>query len=251
MDYLNDFYPIRKCTNQKIVRKISGCLFGQLGTCLGVCTGQVSHDEYQNHIEKIQALLDGNDLVALPELSKRLDLAIENLNFEKAALYREYYLGLQHVIGRQQLVQSSSKNRNILAVEFIDTVCAKLFFIKGNKLVDRKVFNIVTKDIPELRQSLNQMIREKFGTKKSEICELALHDFDETQIIYSYLKKNRSRIMSFWIPSTQLNKATSGLDATVFKIISRITSENSSDDLIVSHPRGSSSIHARYHSDSQ
>ena len=152
VQYLNDFYPIRKCTSPRLVTRANGCLFHQLGTCLGVCTGKVSPDEYRAHIEKIQKLLNGNDVAAIQELPKRLDMAIENLKFEKAAKYREYYLGLRHVIGKQRLVQSSSKNRNILAVELIDTVFAKLFLIKGNKLLYRKVLNIVTADSAELRQ---------------------------------------------------------------------------------------------------
>ena len=227
VQYLNDFYPIRKCTSPRLVKRANGCLFHQLGTCLAVCTGQVSPDEYSIYIEKIRKLLNGNDMAAIQELPKRLDMAIENLKFEKAAKYREYYLGLQHVIGKQRLVQSSSQNRNILAVELIDTVFAKLFLIKGNKLLYRKVFNIVTADSTEFRQYLKEIIREKFVTEKSNICRLTEHDIDEAQIIYSYLKKNRERIMSFWIPSTRLNRETSGLDATVIKIINRITSINS------------------------
>lgn len=230
IEYLNDFYPIRKCTSPGLVKRANGCLYRQLDTCLGVCTGQVSPEEYKVYIEKIQQLLNGNDMAAVQELHKSLDTAIENLQFEKAAKYKEYSLGLRHVIGKQRLVQSSSKNRNILAVEFIDNMLAKLFLIKGNKLIYRKTFNYVTAaDSPEFRQYLEQIIREKFVTEKNNISRLTQHDIDEAQIIYSYLQKNRKRIMSFWIPSTLLNREISDLDATVIKIINRITSRNSSD----------------------
>ena len=70
-------------------------------------------------------------------------------------------------------------------------------------------------------------------TEKSNMGRLTEHDIDEAQIIYSYLKKNRERIMSFWIPATRLNRETSDLDATVIKIINRITSRNSSDGLVI------------------
>ncbi|HEY8910204.1 MAG TPA: GIY-YIG nuclease family protein [Desulfosporosinus sp.] len=229
LQYLKDFFPIRKCSTAGLVKRTDGCLFMQLGTCLGVCTGRISPDEYMVHIEEIRQLLNGNNRIAVQELSKRMDTAIEDLNFEKAAQYSAYLTGLRHVIGKQRLVQSSSKNRNVLAVEFIDTELAKLFVIKGNKILYRKVFNIVTTDISELRQDLTQIIRDKFMTENNDMVRLTQHDIDEAQIIYSYLKKNRSRIASFWIPSTKLNKETSGLDAIVLRIINRITSGNSSD----------------------
>lgn len=225
LQYLKDFYPIRKCSTQGLVERTNGCLFLHLGTCLGVCTGHVSPDEYKLYVEEIRQLLNGNNRTAVQELSNRMDTAVENLNFEKAARYRAYLLGLRHVIGKQRLVLSSIKNRNILAVEFIDTELVKLFLIKGNKMLYRKVFNVVTADISQLRQDLNQIIRDKFLTENSGVVsELTQHDIDEAQIIYSYLKKNRSRIASFWIPSTLLNRETSGLDAKVLKIMNRITS---------------------------
>ncbi|ODA42439.1 GIY-YIG nuclease family protein [Desulfosporosinus sp. BG] len=230
IEFLKDFYPIRKCTSPGLVKRANGCLFQQLDTCLGVCTGQVSPEEYGVYIKKIQQLLNGNDMAAVQELHKRVDTAIENLQFEKAAKYKEYSLGLRHVIGKQRLVHSSSKNRNILAVEFIDDTLAKLFLIKGNKLLYRKAFNyVMAADSPEFREYLKRIITEKFVTEKSNICRLTQHDIDEAQIIYSYLKKNRKRIMSFWIPSTRLNKQTSDLDATVLKILNRIACRNGAD----------------------
>ncbi|EHQ91367.1 GIY-YIG nuclease family protein [Desulfosporosinus youngiae] len=223
--YLNDFYPIRKCTSPRLVKSTNGCLFRQLGRCLGVCTGQVQPDEYWDYIEKIQQLLNGNDFLPVQELSQQLDTAIENLKFEKAAKYREYYLGLRHVIGKQTLVQSSSKNRNILAVEFLDDDRAKLFLIKGNKLLYGKMIDGVSSDSIEMRQSLSRMIREKFlDIDKLDFGKLTPQDIDEAQIIYTYLKKNRKKVITFWIPSARLKNETS-LDATVIKIISRINAK--------------------------
>ncbi|MCX7745791.1 MAG: GIY-YIG nuclease family protein [Clostridia bacterium] len=233
IQYLQDFYPIRKCTSPGLVTRASGCLFHQLGTCLGVCTGQVSPDEYRTQIEKIRQLLNGNEMGTVQELLKRMDTAVENLNFEKAAQYREYYLGLRHVIGKQQLVQSSDKNRNILAVEFMDTKLIKMFLIKGNKLLYRKVLNIEREDHSTLMHYIKQIIIDTYTTVDRDICGLTQYDIDEAQIIYSYLKRNRKSIMSFWIPATRLNRGASLIDDTVSKIINRITSRNSSDGFAV------------------
>lgn len=222
IEYLKDFYPIRKCTSPGLVKRSSGCLFRQLNACLGVCTGQVSPDTYRGYIDKIQQLLCGKDISAVQELQKRIDTAIENLQFEKAANYREYYLALRHVIGKQCLVWSSSRNRNILAVEFVDTIFVKLFFIKGNKLLDSVKISYESANSLEY---LKLIIRKMFTADKSRSHNLTQHDIDEAQIIYSYLKKNKNKIMSFWIPAVRLNRQ-SDLDATVLKIIKQIASRN-------------------------
>lgn len=218
---LNDLYPIRKCSTPRLGKSTHGCLYRQLGKCLGVCTGRVSPDEYKIYVDKIQKLINGKNTVPLQELSRMLDKAIDELEFEKAANYREYSLGLRHVIGKQRLVQSSSKNKNILAVELIDSEFAKLFLIKGNKLLYGKVFDRVKGNNLEINQNLKQLIREVFVPDESEVHRLTQQDIDEAQIISSYLKRNRKRVMSFWIPRTRLKNEVA-LEAIVQKIMNRI-----------------------------
>jgi excinuclease ABC subunit C len=189
---LNDLYPLRKCSTPRLGKSTHGCLYRQLGKCLGVCTGQVRSDEYRIHLDKIQQLINGKDTVAIQVLSGMLEKAIENLEFEKAAKYREYSLGLRHVIGKQRLAQSTRKNRNILAVEFIDSEFAKLFLIKGNKLLYGKVFNRLTSNDLVSNQCLERLIKDTFMTDKSEPHILTQRDIDEAQII---------RRLIYWILS--------------------------------------------------
>ncbi|MEN3003968.1 GIY-YIG nuclease family protein [Dehalobacterium formicoaceticum] len=225
IQYLNEFYPIRKCTGPGLVKRNHGCLYYQLGSCLGVCTGQVEADEYRIHMEKIIRLLKGNDKDAVSELLQKLNTAAEDLKFEKASRYRDYYFGLKHIFAKQQLAQSSSKNKTILAVDLIDQKHYKIFLIKGNKLLDRKMVNTASAnhaDQSELIQSLKDILTDQLVSVKSSSSGLTQQDLDEAQIINSYLKKHINNILSFWIPSSHLKDA-SGIDATVKKIVSRIT----------------------------
>jgi excinuclease ABC subunit C len=221
IQYLNDFYPIRKCSSPRITKKANGCLVQQLGTCLGVCTGQVSPEEYGIYVEKIRQLLNGQDKKAVLEISIQLEKAVNQLEFEKAARYRGYFLALRYVIGKQNLIQSSGKNKNILAVEWIASGIAKFFFIKGNKLLRTFVLNIGERDSSGLEHWLKPMIKETFLNKTASKMPLTQRDIDEAQIIDAYLKRNKNRIMSFWIPSARLRKETD-LDAIIAKIVAKM-----------------------------
>jgi len=218
VQYLNELYPIRKCTSPRIVQRSNGCLFLQLGKCLGVCTGRVSRGDYWVHIRKIKQLISGQDLTDVDELSNMLQAAIEDLKFEKATQYREYYLALQHVVGKQSLIQSSRKNKTILAFEFMDSEFIKLFLIQGNRLLYGNVFNRLTTNCKELAEHLIQVIVEKCGTENSEPVRLTQLDIDEAQIINSYLKNNREKITSIRIPMTRL-KGKALPDTTLIKVL--------------------------------
>jgi excinuclease ABC subunit C len=220
LQYINSFYPIRKCTKKKIAKTPDGCMFKQLGACLGVCTGQISQEDYSSYIQEIQNLING-DRQILQKLLTKIDMAVEQLDFEKAAQLKAYYQGLRHVIAKQKLVYSSQKNRNVLAVEYIDSEYGKLFFIKGNKLLRTEIFNRSTIKESEFKDLLNQSIQNNFAPS-TQASGLHGYDLDEEQIITSYLRLNKTRIMSFWIPASQLRGEL--LESRTMKIVARLTS---------------------------
>jgi excinuclease ABC subunit C len=223
LQYLNDIYPLRKCSTPKMIKRSNGCLFQELGTCFGVCTGRVTSNEYKVYLDKVQEVLSGKDSSALQDLSKKMNLAIEELEFEKAALYRDYYLGLRHVLGKQKLIQSSKKKKNIIVIEFMETPYVKLFLIKGSKLLCRKTINLANVKGRELHENLLQIIRDTFVTKPRCISPLTQEDIDEAQIIESYLKKNQKTLLRYWIPLSLLQENTSRLEQRVVSIIHHIS----------------------------
>ncbi|MGI6679796.1 MAG: GIY-YIG nuclease family protein [Dehalobacterium sp.] len=234
IQYINEFYFVRKCTSPRLVKRTNGCLYYQLGSCLGVCTGKVKVDEYDLQIEKIRHLLKGKNKDAVSKLLQKLDRAVADLKFEKASQYRDYFFGLKHIFAKQQLVQSCGKKRNIVAVEFIDQAQAKLFLITGNKLLYRKMLNLPSANNVnnEKREEFIRCLKDIFVAQlvpiKGSISGLTQEDIDEAQIIYSYLKKYKKRILTFWLPASHLKDATV-LDTTVKKIIDGIVFGNLSN----------------------
>ncbi|AFM41147.1 putative endonuclease [Desulfosporosinus acidiphilus SJ4] len=225
VQYLNDLYPLRKCPSLRLEKSSNGCLFRELGSCLGVCTGQVSIEEYKAYVDKIQQLFNGNGKRALQELSGKINRAIDNLEYEKAAIYRDYYLGLRHVLGKQKLVLTARKNKNIIAFEPMDGFKLKLFLIKGNRLLARKIFDLMNMDRSELSLNVLQNIRDTFTPQTREDSLLTQNEIDEAQIIDSYLRRSPSNVLHFWIPSSYLSKDKFKLETKVVSLIDRIYSE--------------------------
>lgn len=192
---------------------------------MGVCTGQVSIEEYKAYVDKIQQLFNGNGKRALQELSGKINRAIDNLEYEKAAIYRDYYLGLRHVLGKQKLVLTARKNKNIIAFEPMDGFKLKLFLIKGNRLLARKIFDLMNMDRSELSLNVLQNIRDTFTPQTREDSLLTQNEIDEAQIIDSYLRRSPSNVLHFWIPSSYLSKDKFKLETKVVSLIDRIYSE--------------------------
>lgn len=201
LQYLNDSFLIRKCSSSGRVKGGQGCLYLHLGTCLGVCTGKVSPEEYKVQLQAVCQAIEGKDKEVLKEAKNQLERAIEELSFERAARYREYILGLHYIQGRQKLLKSTRRNRNLLAFEFLDEgkTTIKLFLIKGNKLLQSKVVDIgmamlCSNSLAEYRQELGQFLKvaqEKLSAYQGSPRQLTQQEVDEAQILDSYLRRDR------------------------------------------------------------
>lgn len=206
LQYLNDSFLIRKCSTPGLVKRGNGCLYRQLGTCLGVCTEEVSPDEYKVQLQALCQVIEGRDKGAIKKIKSHLEKAVEELDFEKAARYREYLLGLHYIQGRQKLFCTTRRNRNLLALEILseDKRTAKLYLVKGNKLVLSRVVDftnlIPCHDSPLQKEELMQFLREaqeRLTLDQVHSRQLTQQEVDEAQILDSYLRKDRVVLIRF------------------------------------------------------
>lgn len=151
------------------------------------------------------------------ELPQKMNSALVKLEYEQAKKYLEYFLALKHVIGKQRLVLSSGKNRNIVAVELINNGLAKLFLFKGNTLIHSEVISLTGKH-KELKKLLREIILDKYVPHKNKQRILSSSEIDEAQIIYSYLRKNKN-IVSVNIPFSYLKQEVLKMDLLLERFV--------------------------------
>jgi excinuclease ABC subunit C len=63
------------------------CLRGEMNRCLAPCAGMVTRSQYMAQLNRARAFLDGRDNSALDELDRHIKQAVEDRNFELAAVW--------------------------------------------------------------------------------------------------------------------------------------------------------------------
>lgn len=88
--FIRKYYPVRTC-KRKIVegKKSKPCTFFFAKRCCGVCTGNISQQEYKKIVDGIRAFFSGKYKTYCRELKKQLKQAIKNWDFENAKLISE------------------------------------------------------------------------------------------------------------------------------------------------------------------
>ena len=143
IDLIRKIYHIRSCNRKlpKDIGKERPCLNYHIHQCDAPCQGYVSEEEYRKSIAQVLLFLNGNYDLILKELEQKMQEAAENLEFEKAAEYRELLYSVRKIAQKQKITDTAGEDRDILAVasESEDAV-VQVFFIRGGRLIGRDHF---------------------------------------------------------------------------------------------------------------
>lgn len=137
---LQKLFRIRTCENVFFQHRHRACLHYQIGRCSGPCVGLVDLKAYQEDVERAVLFLQGKNQAVIEDLVKQMELASTNLEFEKAALYRNQIAQLRQ-IQQQQIVISGQSDTDIIALAAKGgSVCVQVMSIRAGRLLGGKAF---------------------------------------------------------------------------------------------------------------
>lgn len=122
LDLIQQTYPLRTCTlslTKEHIRsnKYKVCLEYHIGNCLGPCEAKQDEQEYDLMIADIKKIIKGNISVVLNELKSRMKNHSENLEFEKAQLYKEKIDALENYKSKSTVVSSTIEDVDVFSLQ--------------------------------------------------------------------------------------------------------------------------------------
>ncbi|MBQ2998904.1 MAG: excinuclease ABC subunit UvrC [Clostridia bacterium] len=124
---LHKSFGIPSC-NRRFPRDIGKerpCIYKQMGQCCGVCTGEVSAEEYRSLIRSASDILRGNIRETRKRLEEKMYEYAEKENFEAAIRYRNTMNALDKLSEKQKVVASAKENHDVIGI-FDGDVCTGL-----------------------------------------------------------------------------------------------------------------------------
>ena len=143
LELLRKTYQYRNCNKQLTGKKEADrpCLYHHIGQCKAPCQGGVTVEEYRKNIDEILEFLGGNYGILTKKLSAAMQEASENLEFEKAAEYRDLLNSVNKLSQQQKVSDTEGSNRDIIAFATAgDEAVVQVFFIRDGKMLGREHF---------------------------------------------------------------------------------------------------------------
>ncbi|MDR3441726.1 MAG: excinuclease ABC subunit UvrC [Legionella sp.] len=98
-------FKIRNCRDSYFNARSRPCLQYQIKRCTAPCVNYITPANYRQSVQDAIRFLQGKSQLILDELAKRMELAVQQLHFEEAAVLRDQIKNLRLVQEQQGMMQ--------------------------------------------------------------------------------------------------------------------------------------------------
>jgi len=193
LDVLRRIFPYLTCDRTITGEDERACLYYDIKLCTAPCIGKVNQEEYRQMISDLCSFLDGRTEPITDRLQIEMQVASDELRFEKAAAIRDQLNAIEEVVKKQRVFDTEYVDSDVIAVARSEReACIQVFFIRGGKMIGREYFLMEGTEDSEDQTVLAEFIKQFYDQAASLPTEVLLpEDIEEAQIIKQWLQQRR------------------------------------------------------------
>ncbi|MCJ7555079.1 MAG: excinuclease ABC subunit UvrC [Ignavibacteriaceae bacterium] len=204
---INQIFKIRSCDyniTEKAIeqKKFKVCLDYHIKKCDGPCEGLISPKDYNEMVSEVVKLLKGRTDDLIKDLTHKMNQAVEQLEFEKAAEVRDKIEQLKSISLKQKVVSDDFEDRDVFAIAFEgkDSSCS-VFNIRNGKLIGKKQLKLSIEIGEELSEILSAAIKFYYN-EMTEIPKEIIFETEpaDSQILLDWLNSQSEKKVKFIVP---------------------------------------------------
>lgn len=178
------------------------CLNYYINQCSAPCIGKIKKSDYLESInEAIDFLKNGNSS-SIKDLTKKMLIASDKLEFEKAAKIRDKINSLNKITkDKQKVILSNKENIDVIALaQSKNYICFEIFNFIGGKLHDRK--NFIFNDSEVGDSTRTEFIERYYSDEKNDVPSIILTDekIENFELIEKWLSTKSNKKVKFLVP---------------------------------------------------
>ena len=203
LETIKKIFMVRSC-NLKLPEdagKQRPCLYYHIKQCCAPCTGKITKEEYSDIFEKIADVLKGDYKKINKVLTDKMNTAAENMEYEKAAVFRDKIAAIKDLSTEQKISSSKGGSRDIIGI-FSDLTesCIQVFYVRGGKVVGSEYFTLKN-NIDTPKQMIEEFVKQFYFTTSNVPPEIVVpFELDDSLDIENWLSEKTGHRVRFTVP---------------------------------------------------
>src|SRR5690554_2380814 len=238
LSFLQKTFRIRQCEDSVFKNRSRPCLQYQIKRCTAPCVNFITPEEYANDLRHTGMFLAGNSDKLMRELADQMDEASRELQFEKAAAFRDQISALRSVQSQQVMEEGTGDIDVIAAVMQGSAICVHILFIRQGRILGSRSFYPQASLVETPAEALGQFLPQFYlaGTGR-EIPRAIVtnHELEDVGVLCAALHQASGRQVSVTtqVRSHRAQWLQMATAAAQQNLISQINSKKNSQDRFV------------------
>ncbi|MBO6673670.1 MAG: excinuclease ABC subunit UvrC [Rhizobiales bacterium] len=191
---LQKAFLIRTCSDSVYESRTRPCLLYQIKRCSAPCTGEISLEDYNGLVDDAKAFLSGKSKQVKADLAKQMEHASEDLDFERAAVYRDRISALSQIQSHQGINPRNVEEADVFALHAEGgQFCVQVFFFRtGQNWGNHAYFPKADKSV-EPEEVLQSFLSQFYDNKPIPKLILTSHKLPEADLMADAFSQHAAR----------------------------------------------------------
>lgn len=198
----NKVFMLPTCTRRfpQDFGKQRPCLNYFIKQCSGLCKGDISLEDYQNTLSQAIDYIKSGSATSIENLTKSMEIASDNLNFELAAQLRDRINAIKSSQDSQKVIEINHKNTDIIALSRnVSITVASILMYRQGKLFDK--LDLMLGENDENDKTYEEIIIQFYDSREEIPREILLDDdIEDPAMLEKYLREKSGHAVTILTP---------------------------------------------------
>ena len=179
---LDKHFMLRTCPDHVMRNRSRPCLQYQIDRCPAPCVFDIERDDYMQDVDQAIMFLEGRGDELVEKLQAKMEAASQNLDFERAARYRDQIEAIEEVLKHQQAVGDHQIDQDAFGYHRKgDRLTIQVVMIRDGRMTGARAFSYTDQEFPDeevLSSFLNLYYNAGNHIPREVLLPFELEEFD-------------------------------------------------------------------------
>nr|MBI1231010.1 excinuclease ABC subunit UvrC [Cytophagales bacterium] len=182
-------FLLRNCSDHYFANRTRPCLQYHIKRCTAPCVGKVSKAQYAEQVEFASDFMEGRSRQVQKNLTKKMQNASENMDYELAAQYRDRIKALTSIQSKHEMNFDLGNCDVVALVQKDGVTCIQVFFYRSAHNLGSKSYFPRHHAEDDVSSILSAFLAQFYQTKPIPHKIVLNHDLDESVLLAEALEK--------------------------------------------------------------
>ncbi|TBW34724.1 excinuclease ABC subunit UvrC [Siculibacillus lacustris] len=198
---LQKAFLIRTCSDSMYESRTRPCLLHQIKRCAAPCTGEIALADYRVLVDETERFLSGKSSAVKTELAEAMHAAAEDLDFERAAVYRDRLTALSQIQAHQGINPQGVEEADVFALhQDGGQTCIQVFFFRTGQNWGNHAFYPRADRSLEPEEVLESFVAQFYDDKPVPRLILLSHETPERELLELALSERADHRIEVSVP---------------------------------------------------